>query len=267
MIAARKNESNPRFGRIAPIVYDSLSSLGRDELRVLVALGRYADSNWIARPSIRTLARDVGIDNRHIGRALASLANRGLVTCKSGNTTTANEYDLRGVATDGDTVLPPAARGVATDGNRVLPQMATKHIDNRYQQQQQGAAAAKISSEDGRSLDAAKHEVQRRIAAGQTIRNPAGLARVLARDGWDAAEPKADLSSTIREARNAKLADLRTQFGLREDYDPARPATVTGVASDTRTLIDNELSKVARRIRAEHNRSSEARSTIGGFFV
>lgn len=257
MIRRPKNESNPRFGRVAPRVYDCLSNLGRDELRVLVALGRYADANWMARPSFRTLTHDTALDSRHLARAITSLVNRGLIKRKPGDRTITTEYDLQGTAIGGSTVLPPVGACTAMGGNGVLPRAAVEHSINISEQQQHGAAAVKILSEDGRSLDEAKQEVQRRIAAGQTIRNPAGLAHVLARDGWDAAEPKIDVAATIREARNAKLAELRKRYGLSKDFEPTRPSTTVGVPSDVRRAIENELAAVARRIRAEHGRASE----------
>lgn len=282
-----------RFGRIAPHVYDELSKLGRDELRVLVALGRYADGNWLARPSLRTLEKATGLKNGHVARSLKKLTSRGIVRrFVPGSCTRATVYDLSAKANTCDEApsdqsaqrVPPSAEApphmeaaptmaeaastggrrvppglgafTSAGGHKVPPPVEYQQIKNIDEQRSNSAAAAaapeKFGDGDDRRLQMARAEVQRRIAAGQKVCNAEGLARVLARDGFEPAPDVSTVGAVVKAACVKRLDELRRKYGLPADFHPARAGTCRAVDSKTIRAIRDDLASLAARIRAEY---------------
>ncbi|MCH7945416.1 MAG: helix-turn-helix domain-containing protein [Armatimonadetes bacterium] len=73
--------TKPRSGRLSIIpaaaVFDR--RLGHADVRVLAALGTYADKDGRCWPAIPTLAKRTGMSERHIHRCLRALAKHGYV--------------------------------------------------------------------------------------------------------------------------------------------------------------------------------------------
>ena len=168
--------------------------LGRDELRVLVALGQHADAQWRAWPSIGRLAAMTGISRGAVSRAIAALIRAGCLDRDQPGTRTASTvYRLAGSCAGAATVAAPVVRRSCAGAPHVAAP-AQPELNQEQPSNSPGAAAAGAHADDGRDglaarygaaiVAAARATIDARIAAGQNIRNPAGLLRRMLADGY-----------------------------------------------------------------------------------
>lgn len=125
--------------------------LGATELRVLIAIGGFADNAGKAYPSLATIAREAGLDRRKVPGAVAKLEACGWLR-RSRRGRGSNDYEIvypsevsppevtpdaseaeevsppevtAGVTSTGDRVTPPEVTGDTSRGDRVSPPQVT----------------------------------------------------------------------------------------------------------------------------------------------
>lgn len=150
--------------------------LGATELRVLIAIGGFADRAGKAYPSLATIAREAGLDRRKVPGAIAKLEACGWLR-RSRRGRGSNDYEIvyqsevsppevtpdaqnaeevtplevtEGVPSTGDSATPPEVTGDTSRGDRVSPPEVTEGVPSRGALTAQLFTSPENSPEDGK---------------------------------------------------------------------------------------------------------------------
>ena len=87
-----------------------------NDLLVLIALGKYADSRGDCHPAVQTIGTDIGCDPTTARAALRRLEGKGLIrTTPQKTPTSPNTYELDSSLLPGFSIYPRAIRELALD--------------------------------------------------------------------------------------------------------------------------------------------------------